>query len=254
MNFCACTIFLLFQANWRDALSWRPVQTCAASFQVSMTEHRDMEQKTDYTAPTDKTRRKRGNSLSALHGALPSWPGWIAAGQSWSVGVWGWGCVRSTLRLCSQPFSIVFATVRSRSQPSEWGPYGRAYGKFCRRGHFGGFKCRVASFRGRRGTSWHLDVFRNVSKVVLCGTRNTFATFSQDKLQFSWQAQRFGRVQLHLAWQAQHFRSVVLRVFCESHCQGCVKWRQGANSVAGVAVCEMWWKLTEALHETSILK
>ena len=162
------------------------------------------------------------------------------------------------LRVCSLNvafmFATVFATVRSRSQPSEWGPYGRAYGKFCRRGHFGGFKCRVASFRGRRGTSWHLDVFRNVSKVVLCGTRNTFATFSQDKLQFSWQAQRFGRVQLHLAWQAQHFRSVVLRVFCESHCQGCVKWRQGANSVAGVAVCEMWWKLTEALHETSILK
>ena len=29
------------------------------------------------------------------------------------------------------------------------------------------------------------DVFRKVSKVVLCGRRNTFATFSQDKLQFS---------------------------------------------------------------------
>ena len=45
----------------------------------------------------------------------------------------------------------------------------------------------------------------------------------------------------HFAWQAQHFRRVMLRVFCESHCQGCVKWRQGANSVAGVAFCEMWW-------------
>ena len=57
------------------------------------------------------------------------------------------------------------------------------------------------------------------------GRRNTFATFSEDALQF--------------LWQAQHFRRVVLRVFCESHCQGCVKWRQGANSVAGVAFCEM---------------
>ena len=75
-------------------------------------------------------------------------------------------------------------------------------------------------------------MFCNVSKIVLCGRRNTFATFSQDKLQFSWQAQHFGRVQRHFAWQAQHFRRVVLRVFCESHCQGCVKWRQGANSVA----------------------
>ena len=32
---------------------------------------------------------------------------------------------------------------------------------------------------------------------------------------------------------------VLLLVFCESHCQGCVKWRQGANSVAGVAFCEV---------------
>ena len=41
--------------------------------------------------------------------------------------------------------------------------------------------------------------------------------------------------------------------FCQSHWQGCVKWRQGANSVAGVAFCAMCWKLTEASHETSIL-
>ena len=27
--------------------------------------------------------------------------------------------------------------------------------------------------------------------------------------------------------------------FCKSHWQGCVKWRQGANSVAGVAFCAM---------------
>ena len=53
-------------------------------------------------------------------------------------------------------------------------------------------------------------MFCNVSKVVLCGRRNTFATFSEDALQFSWQAQHFGRVQRHFAWQAQHFRRVVL--------------------------------------------
>ena len=44
------------------------------------------------------------------------------------VSLWGsggWGCVRSTLR--------------NRSQPSAWGPYGRAT--------LGGFTCRVASFR-----------------------------------------------------------------------------------------------------------
>jgi hypothetical protein len=40
-------------------------------------------------------------------------------------------------------------------------------------------------------------VFCNVSKVVLCGGRFIFATFSEDVLQFSWQAQHFGRVHRH---------------------------------------------------------
>ena len=129
------------------------------------------------------------------------------------VSLWGsggWGCVRSTLRSRSQPF----ATVRNRPQPSARGPYGRAYGKFCRGGHFWRFQtCRCFVSRGRRGTSWHSDVFWNVSKVVLCGRCSTFATFSQDVLHFSWQAQHFGRVHRHFSWQAQHFRRVVLRVF-----------------------------------------
>ena len=56
-------------------------------------------------------------------------------------------------------------------------------------------------------------MFCNVSKVVLCGRRKTFATLSEDALQFSWQAQHLGRVHRHLAWQAQRFRRVVLRVF-----------------------------------------
>ena len=120
---------------------------------------------------------------------------------------------------------------------------------------FGGFRRLVASFRvAGVALSWHSEVFCNVSKVVLCGRRNTFATFSEDVLQFSWQAQHFGRVHRHFSWQAQHFRRVVLRVFCKSHWQGCVKWRQGANSVAGVAFCDMCWTLTEASHETSILR
>ena len=100
------------------------------------------------------------------------------------VSLWGsggWGCVRSTLLPRPQPF----ATVRNRPQPFVWGPYGRAYGKFCRGGPFWRFPtsgCFVS--RGRRGTSWHSDVFWNASKVVLRGRRNTFVTFSEDVLQF----------------------------------------------------------------------
>ena len=180
-------------------------------------------------------------------------------GSRFTLGVWG-------LRVCSLDVAFTsaavrnrpqpFATVRNRPQPSATvraiAIYGRAYGKFCRRGpswRFQTSRCFVS--RGRRATSWHSDVFCNVSKVTLCGRRNTLATFSQDALQFS--SRHFGRVHRHFSWQAQHFRRVMLRVFCESYWQGCVKWRQGADSVVGVAFCEMCWKLTEASHETSIL-
>ena len=65
--------------------------------------------------------------------------------------------------------------------------------------------------------AWHFVTFRrvlyNVSKVVLCGRRNTFATFSEDTLQFSWQAQHFGCVHRHFAWQVRCFRRVGWRVF-----------------------------------------
>ena len=144
-------------------------------------------------------------------------------GSRFTLGVWG-------LRVCSLDVAQPFATVRNRSQLFARSPYGRAYGKFCKRGHFWRFhmwRCFVSC--GRRGTSCHSDVFCNASKVVLCGRRNTFATFSEDVLQFSWQAQHFGGVHRHFAWQAQHFRRVVLRDFCKSHWQGGVKWRQGAS-------------------------
>ena len=73
----------------------------------------------------------------------------------------------STLRLWSQPSP----TVRNRPQPLRFA-----------------------------WQAWHFvtsDMFCNVSKVVLCGRRNTFAMFSEDALQFSWQAQDFGRVHRH---------------------------------------------------------
>ena len=166
-------------------------------------------------------------------------------GSRFTLGVWG-------LRVCSLDVAFVVATVRNRSCEDRMAV---PMGSFAEVVLFGGFRRLVASFRvAGVGTSWHSDVFCNVSKVVLRGRRNTFATFSEDVLQFSWQAQHFGRVHRHFSWQAQHFRRVVLRVFCKPHWQGCVKWRQGANSVAGVAFCDMCWKLTEALHETSILR
>ena len=154
------------------------------------------------------------------------------------VSLWGsggWGCVRSTLPNRSQPFA--------RS------PYGRAYGKFCRRGHFWRFqtsRCFVSS--GRRGTSWHSDVFCNVSKVVLCGRRNTFATVSQDKLQIV-AVFRGRRSTLDVSSVILHGGRNTLDVSCCVFCANRI-----VRAASSMAFCEMWWKLTEASHETSILR
>ena len=104
-------------------------------------------------------------------------------------------------------------------------------GGSCKASHF-----RTGSnavLRGRRGTAWHLDVSAKVSYVVLCDKHNTFGRFSEDESHFSRQAQHFGYLHHRFAWQVQHFRRVLLRVFCESRCQGWVKWWQRANRVAG---------------------
>ena len=76
------------------------------------------------------------------------------------------------------------------------------------------------------------------------------------EFQFSLQAQHFRDLHRHFAWQVQHFRRVVLCVFANRIVRAAWsgdKW-QRANSVAGVAFCDMCWPLTEASHETSILR
>ena len=44
-------------------------------------------------------------------------------------------------------------------------------------------------------------MFHDVSKIVLYGRRNTFATCSENVLHFSGQAQHFGDLRCHFAWQ-----------------------------------------------------
>ena len=129
------------------------------------------------------------------------------------VSLWGsggWGCVRSTLRLWSQPFATVrnrpqpSAIVRNRSQPFVWGPYGRAYGKFCRS-------------------------FLEVSNVSL--------------LRFAWQAWHFvtfrrvlERVESRFAWQAQYFCDV-FRICVAFFVAGAALWTCPSSFfVAGAAL------------------
>ena len=96
-------------------------------------------------------------------------------------------------------------TVRNRPQPIARGLYGCAYGDFCKRVTFGGFRCRIASFRVAGVALCDSNMFQNASKLVLCGKRNTFATFSENAFQFSWQAQHFGNLHRHFPWQASAF-------------------------------------------------
>ena len=129
------------------------------------------------------------------------------------VSLWGsggWGCIRSTFCVYVRNRPQPFATVLNRSRVAVW-PYGRAYGKFCQRDHFWMFASRSCVSRGRHGTSWRSDVFRDVSTVVLCGRgSNTLATFSQDELQFSWRAQHCGCVHRLLRRSVVFFLRIAL--------------------------------------------
>ena len=192
------------------------------------------------------------------------------------AGVWGravWGqvfgqfldvpeCVakgsRFTLGLgvgtCSLDVASAPATVGNHRQ---WGRYGRANGKFPKSGHLWKLQTsrNVALFHVAGVALCDIPTcFKNASKIVFCGRRNTLAPFPKDEMHFSCQAQHFGELHRNFAWQTQHFRCVVLRVFCESHWQGRGKWWQSANSVANMTFCEMRWGWMEAAsHKTSAM-
>ena len=82
----------------------------------------------------------------------------------WGSG--GWGCVRSTLRLRSQPS----APVRGRSFEARMAVPMASSAKGVT---FGGFERRVPSFRVAGGTLWHSNMFHKASKVILCDRCNT---------------------------------------------------------------------------------
>ena len=54
-------------------------------------------------------------------------------------------------------------------------------------------------------------MFHAVSKVILCGRRNTFdfASFSEDELHFPWRAQHFGDLQRHFGCRGRRGTSDV---------------------------------------------
>ena len=153
------------------------------------------------------------------------------------VSLWGsggWGCVRSTLRLWPQPF----ATVRNRSyDPSMAVPMGSSAEVV----RFGGFQRFVASFR--------------VAGVALRVIQTCFA--------MCWKSFCVAGAILLRRFQticgSFRGRHSTLDVSCwlfffVNGIGRAASSGDKVQSVAGVAFCDMCWKLTEASHETSILR
>ena len=151
-------------------------------------------------------------------------------GCRFTLGVWG-------LRVCSLDVAFVAATVRNRSRdcymavPMVSSPEGVI---------FGGFTCGVASCR--------------VAGVALRDIQTCFVTCRKSYcVECAILLRRFQKMRCSFRGRRSTLdvSIVILRgrrstldvsccvFFCKSHWQGCVKWRQGASSVAGVAVCEM---------------
>ena len=153
-------------------------------------------------------------------------------GSRFTLGVW-------RLRVCSLDVALTSGTVRNRSREDRMAvPMVSSAEGFI----FGGFKRLVASFR--------------VAGVALCDIQTCFVTCRKSfcvagaillrrfqKMRCSFRGRRSTLDVSIVIFRGRRntldFRRIVLRVFCESHWQGCVKWRQGADSVAGVAFCEM---------------
>ena len=167
------------------------------------------------------------------------------------VSLWGsggWGCVRSTLRSRAQPS----ATVRNRSREDRMAV---PMGSFTEVVLFGGFRRLVASFRVAGVALRDIQTCSATCRKSFC----VAGAILLQRFQKMCCSFRGRRSTLGVSIVIFRGRRSTLDVsfcvfFCKSHWQGCVKWWQGANSVAGVAFSHMCWKLTEASHETSILR
>ena len=168
-----------------------------------------------------------------------------------TLGVWG-------VERCSPDVAFTFATVRNHSQPSATVRVRAVWpvpiGSSAKGVTFGAFQRRVASFRvagmALRGIP---TCFKTCQKSFCVAGANTFATFSEDVLRFF----VAGRSTLDTSDLILRGRRSPLDVWCcvfsaNPQCQRCAKWWQGANSVAGVAFCDMSWKTdgSHSLHFT----
>ena len=105
---------------------------------------------------------------------------------------------------------------------------------------FGGFICGVASFRVAGVALRDIQTCFVTCRKSFC-VAGAMPLRSFQKMRCSFPGRRST---LDMSIVIVRGRCSTLDVsccvfFCESHWQGCVKWRQGADSVAGVAFCEI---------------
>ena len=111
-------------------------------------------------------------------------------GSRFTLGVWG-------LRLCSPDVVQPSATVRNRPCEAHMAV---PMASFAKGVTFGGFKCRVASFRVASVPLCDIQTcFAKCQKLFCVAGAIFFASFSEDELQFLWQARHFGGFHRHFA-------------------------------------------------------
>ena len=159
-------------------------------------------------------------------------------GSRFTLGVWG-------LRVCSLDVAFTVATVRNRPQPfatvrSE-DHMAVPMGSSAEVVIFGGFRRGVASFRVAGVALRDIQTCSGTCRKSFCVAGAILSRrFHKMSCIF-----RGRRSTLDVSIVIFRGRRSTLDVsccvfFCKSHWQGCVKWRQCANSVAGVAFCAMW--------------
>ena len=171
-------------------------------------------------------------------------------GFRFTLGVWG-------LRVCSLDVAFTVATVRNRSQPSATvrnrsQPFATVrnrpredhmavpMGSFAEVVLFGGFRRVVASFRVAGVALRDIQTCSGTCRKSFCVAGAILLRRFQ-KMCCSFRGRRSTLDASIVIFRGKRTTLDVscCVFFCKSHWQGCVKWRRGANSVAGVAFCAM---------------
>ena len=105
--------------------------------------------------------------------------------------------------------------------------------------------------RGRRGTSSHSHVSAKSVESRFVWQAKYFCKVFRKRVAFSVAGAALWRPPSSFCVAGTTLQTCRVECFCESHCQGCVKWCQRANSVAGVGhsesvilrgKCSIWWR------------